>query len=250
MNLRQLPCLTDLLAGLGRIARAARQAGRLLPGCCALCGSSAATAICAACCDRYLRPGGPRCGRCAAPLAVAGTDCGRCLRHAPAFDASVTATSYAAPVDLLVQALKFRAQLALAPAFAQLLLDALASKPAGADALMIAVPLSSERLAARGFNQALEIAKPLARALGLPLALHACVRVRDTAPQSGLAPADRRDNMRGAFAVMQRQAIAGKHLLVVDDVMTTGHTLDALAACLKRNGAVRVTNLIFARTPP
>jgi ComF family protein len=115
---------------------------------------------------------------------------------------------------------------------------------------MIAVPLSSERLAARGFNQALEIAKPLARALGLPLARHACVRVRDTAPQSGLAPADRRDNMRGAFAVIQRQAIAGKHLLVVDDVMTTGHTLDALAACLKRHGAARVTNLIFARTPP
>jgi len=114
----------------------------------------------------------------------------------------------------------------------------------------IPAELMEKVLAARGFNQAQEIARPLARALRLPLATGSCVRVRDTAPQSGLAPADRRDNMRGAFAVTQRRAVDGKHVLLIDDVMTTGHTLGALAACLKRHGAASVTNLVFARTPP
>lgn len=183
-------------------------------------------------------------------MAATARRCGRCLANPPAFDASFAATAYAPPADLLVQALKFRAQLPLATVFARLLLDAMADESGAAGELVMAVPLSSERLASRGFNQALEIARPLARALQLPLDIHSCVRVRDTAPQSALAPADRRDNMRDAFAVMHRQTIAGKHLLVVDDVMTTGHTLDAFAACLKRHGAARVTNLVFARTPP
>ncbi len=231
----------------------AAQAARLLPGCCALCGDAAPAALCVACRARYLARDGAHCRRCALPLpaSAAAPSCGACIADPPAFDASIAATLYAPPADLLVQALKFGAQLPLAAAFAQQMLQAIAqAPPAAAAELVLAVPLSAERLAARGFNQAQEIARPLARALQLPLATHACVRVRDTAPQSGLAPADRRDNMRGAFALMQRQAVDGRHVLVVDDVMTTGHTLGALAACLKRNGAASVTNLVFARTPP
>ncbi len=226
---------------------------RLLPGCCALCGADAAAPVCYAC--RRLASGGATegdacCHQCACPLTSPATRCGRCLTDPPAFDASFAATRYAPPVDLLVQALKFRAQLPLAHAFAHWLLDSIAGQPCAGGDLMLAVPLSAERLAERGFNQAQEIARPLARALQLPLCSDACVRVRDTPPQSGLALADRRDNMRGAFAVMHRPVIAGKHVLVVDDVMTTGQTLNALAACLKRHGAASVTNLVFARTPP
>lgn len=261
-------------------------ADRLLPGCCALCGLDSSALICARCDRRYLAHGGARCACCALPLAhlsgalppgtAAGPDtetethaetdtddpsrrppdmpqavlCGRCLAAPPAFDASFAATLYLPPVDLLVQALKFRARLPLAKACAQQMLQTMAHEPRTQGELVLAVPLSAERLAQRGFNQAQEIARPIARALELPLPMGVCVRVRDTVPQSGLAPADRRDNMRGAFAVMRREAIDGKRVLVVDDVMTTGHTLNALARCLKRHGAAHVTNLVFARTPP
>ena len=249
-----LPSLMPLLLRyLPRPPAVPGLAARLLPGSCVLCGDDAPAPVCAACCGRYLAHHGRLCRRCALPLppASAAPDCGACIADPPAFDASIAATLYAPPADMLVQALKFRAQLPLATAFAQQLLRSAVQEPRVASAeVVIAVPLSAERLAERGFNQAQEIARPLARALQLPLATRACARVRDTAPQSGLAPADRRDNMRGAFAVMQREAIDGRQVLVVDDVMTTGHTLGALAACLKRNGAASVTNLVFARTPP
>jgi ComF family protein len=175
--------------------------------------------------------------------------CGRCLAEPPAFDASFAATSYTAPMDQLVQALKFGRQLPYATVFAQLILQVVSTEAIADAGLVLAVPLSVERLAVRGFNQAHEIARPLARAWQLPLATDVCLRVRDTEPQSALAPDRRRDNMHGAFTVARREAIAGKHVIVVDDVMTTGHTLDALAACLKRHGATRVTNIVFARTP-
>ena len=115
--------------------------------------------------------------------------------------------------------------------------------------IMMAVPLAAGRIAQRGFNQAHEIAKPMARAWRLPLATELCVRVRNTEPQSSLPIGQRRGNMRGAFTLMRRDLIVGQHVVLVDDVMTTGQTLEALAATLKRNGAARVTNLVFARTP-
>lgn len=179
----------------------------------------------------------------------ASAPCSRCVAAPPAFDACFAAARYAPPVDQLVLALKFRACLPLAAALAGRLLAAV-PRAAVADAdVMIAVPLSSGRLAERGFNQSLEIARPLARAWQLPLPLDACVRVRETEPQSMLPLKQRRDNMRGAFAIARRDLIVGRHVVVVDDVMTTGHTLDALADCLKRHGAARVTALAFARTP-
>lgn len=222
---------------------------RLLPGSCLLCGTSDGGLLCGPCRERHFSQYQMRCERCAIALTTLRRYCSRCSSNPPAFDASFAATTYAPPVDELVQALKFGGQLPHAAAFARVLLRVVPFDAIADAGLVIAVPLSAERLSGRGFNQAHEIAKPLARAWQLPLMSEACMRVRDTEPQSALAHDRRRDNMRGAFAVARRDAVKGAHVLVVDDVMTTGHTLDALAACLKRNGATRVTNIVFARTP-
>ncbi|WP_371875714.1 ComF family protein [Duganella dendranthematis] len=117
-------------------------------------------------------------------------------------------------------------------------------------ALLCSVPLGPRRLAGRGYNQALEIARPLARGLGIALAPQLLHRVRETAAQSSVAPERRQQNIAGAFAVPDAALVAGRHIGVVDDVMTSGRTLNEVAATLKRHGAARVSNFVFARTPP
>lgn len=231
----------------------------LLPSACALCGGpggAGGRAVCAAC-ERACLVARARCPRCANPCAPpdAGRPCGACLASPPAFDATVAACDYAAPLDSLVLQLKFGAQLALAPWMARAVREAIAAAsrtdPAPAlPELLCPVPLGPRRLVERGFNQALEVARPLARSLGIPVAPRLLERVRETAAQSGSAPGQRRRNVRGAFAVAAAAAVAGRHVGVVDDVMSSGHTLDEIAAVLKRAGAARVTNLVFARTPP
>ncbi|WP_286758400.1 phosphoribosyltransferase family protein, partial [Ralstonia sp. RL] len=185
--------------------------------------------------------------------AAGGTLCGDCLRQAPAFDATIVAADYAPPVDQLVLALKFGNRLELAPLMARMLRDAaLRAQKLPLPSLLTAVPLGSGRLAERGFNQALEIAKPLSRALGVALAARLTERQRETAAQALLHPDERMRNMRRAFIVSSHalERVRGAHVGVVDDVMTTGATLNELAATLKRFGAARVTNFVFARTLP
>ena len=223
------------------------------PCCCALCGHVGRTVLCAGCRARYLVSSPARCAQCAIELpAAAGViRCGSCLRRPPSFDATVVVGDYAAPLDQLVLALKFGGQLAMAPLFGQLLADALRRLPQQAwPELLAPVPLGQRRLAERGFNQALEIARPLARGLGLPLAARLLARERETAPQSLLTPGERRANLRRAFSLPQAglSQVRGRHVGVVDDVLTTGATLEEIAATLKRCGAVRVTCLAFART--
>jgi ComF family protein len=241
----------------------------LVPSSCALCGAHGCDALCVFCRQQFFLRPGVRCRVCAMPLpSMGGPDqdmrCGECLREPPAYDATLVATDYVAPLDQLVLALKFGAKLALAPLFARLLADALlrfrttAAVPGLSvlpalmtlPALLTGVPLSAARLSVRGFNQSLEIARPLARLTGIALAPQLLLRMRDTRPQSLLAPEQRRSNIAGAFDVAPRHAdrIEGLHVAVVDDVITTGHTLSEVAATLKRYGAARVTNLVFART--
>jgi ComF family protein len=226
----------------------------LLPSCCALCGQDCGEAVCAPCHDHYVAPRRLRCACCANPLdGDHPAWCGACLAERPAFDATVVACDYASPLDQLVLQLKFGARLALAPWFAQMLRDAVLAQPGfQLPNLLCPVPLGPRRLAERGFNQALEIARPLAAALGIPLQPRLAVRLLDTRAQSGVAPSERRDNIRNAFALAAeaQDRVAGLHVGIVDDVMTSGHTLNALAAEFKRCGAARVSNLVFARTPP
>ncbi|SDG69124.1 MULTISPECIES: ComF family protein [unclassified Duganella] len=190
-------------------------------------------------------------GEALAHTATAGLVCGVCLRSPPAFDCTLVAADYVLPVDQLVLQLKFGHRLALAPLCARLLRDAvLRQDDIALPALLCPVPLGPRRLAERGYNQALEIARPLARSMGVALEARLLQRVHETAAQSSVAPAERQANIAGAFAVPDATLVAGRHIGVVDDVMTSGRTLNELAATLKRHGAARVSNFVFARTPP
>ena len=227
----------------------------LLPSVCALCGGGCDDAVCAACTAAYARLPGVWCDRCGNPLTPDGEDtgrlCGTCLAHPPAYDATIAAVDYAIPLDQLVLQLKFGARLALAPWCARQIRDAVLARPGlPLPDLLCPVPLGPGRLAGRGFNQALEIARPLAALLGVACHPALAQRTTETPAQSGVAPAARAQNVRGAFAVADPERIAGRHVGLVDDVMTSGHTLGELAAACKRFGAVRVTNFVFARTPP
>jgi len=230
-----------------------RRLPSLLPTACALCGASGA-ALCGGCRRQFFATPQPRCRQCglALPAAPAQALCGQCLKSPPPFDATIVAADYAPPLDQLVLELKFGHRLALAPLLADLLHQALpidAERPQ----LLLPVPLGPRRLAQRGFNQALEIARPLARLLAVPLEPRLALRVRETEAQTTLPPRQRQQNLRGAFTLEPAAAAArlrGRHVGIVDDVITTGATVGELAATLKRFGAARVTTLAFARTPP
>jgi ComF family protein len=226
----------------------------LIPSSCALCADAAAQVVCPACRQQFFVAAQvQRCDCCGLP-SQDGLRCGACLRDPPAFDATIVATDYLAPVDQLVLQLKFGARLALAPLFGSALLDAIIARSSAAPLphLLAPVPLSAQRLRHRGFNQALEIARPLARSLGIPLIAQLAERVRETRAQAGLPLPERQRNLRAAFDLRHQSIdrVPGQHIGIVDDVMTTGATLNELAKILKNFGAARVTNLVFARTLP
>lgn len=222
----------------------------LLPSNCALCGGGCDGVVCAPCQDHFCLPVTNRCARCGNPL-PGGSTCATCLSYPPSYDATVFAVEYAPPLDHLVLQLKFSARLPLAPWFARMLRDAVLARPGlPLPDLLCPVPLGPSRLVERGFNQALEIARPLAAALGVALHPALAARQVDTRAQSGVSPHERAENIRGAFAIEDPDLVDGRHVGIVDDVMTSGSTLEELAATFKRFGAARVTNLVFARTPP
>ena len=213
----------------------------LLPRACLLCGDHAQAALCDACAADLPRLGGPLCPVCATPLTAPAPACGACLKSPPAFDATRAPLRYGFPVDRLIHSLKYERRLASADFFAQCML----ANPHPEGALIMPVPLSRQRLRERGFNQALEIARPLARALALPLDAASLTRPRETLPQSRLPWRDSKGNVRHAFSC--NRDLTGFAVIVVDDVMTTGATLDAVARTLKDHGAGRVTNWVAAR---
>lgn len=213
---------------------------------CVLCGAdSGQDLLCTACHSELPRAPAPACPACAAPLELAGEGevCGACLKHPPAQDRTVAALRYEFPADQLIQALKYRDQLALARLFSQLLRAAVAHAPC--PDVLIPMPLHPERARERGFNQALEIARPLANILDLRLDTTSLARTRNTTAQAAL-PLDRRQgNVKGAFAC--KETIAGQHVAVLDDVMTSGATLNEAAAALKKAGAREVSLWVVAR---
>ncbi|MGF2530351.1 ComF family protein, partial [Ralstonia pseudosolanacearum] len=175
--------------------------------------------------------------------------CPACLAGAPDFDATVVIADYAWPLDHLVTGLKFRAQLPLAAWLAERLADALLAAPGTLPELLLPVPLSMPRLRTRGYNQAWEVARRLGPQLGIAAIPDGLRRLRDSPAQSTLDRDERLANLQGAFDVPDPACITGRHIGVVDDVMTTGATLSEIATQLKRAGAARVTNCVALRTP-
>ena len=163
----------------------------------------------------------------------------------PAFDATLALWRYEFPAERLVHALKFQARLALAAFFGAALAERFA--PGAAD-LIVPLPLHRLRLAERGFNQAVEIARHMGQATRTPVALRATVRTRATLPQAELPHEQRLRNVRDAFRC--DMDLRGMRVAVVDDVMTTGATLAEFARVLKRAGAVWVENRVVTRTLP
>ncbi|RXV74044.1 ComF family protein [Burkholderia stabilis] len=247
-------------------ALAARIAAVALPNRCALCGNLSHAVICGACDAAYWNEARLRCDVCALPLGTgrprsdpssrgghtragraAAYRCDACRTAPPPFDATLALADYRAPLDGLARGLKFHARLAIGAEFATRLARLVDDThgTSGFD-LVAPVPLSHRRLVARGYNQAWAIARPLAHRLGVRADAALLARVTDTAPQSRLDLRARRDNVMAAFAVAGD--VAGRHIALVDDVMTSGATLAAAAHALKSAGAARVTNLVALRT--
>lgn len=222
--------------------------GRVLwPSRCLLCRSRGIDGhdLCAAC-VASLPWNRIACPRCAIPLPTPAPACGACLRKAPLLTEAHAAFVYDFPLDRLLPRLKFHGDLAAGRLLASLMASSCAGLPR--PQALLPIPLARTRLRQRGYDQALELARPLARALDLPLLDHGLQRQRDTAPQSRLAASARRRNLRGAFAVRSDVALPA-HVVLVDDVMTTGATLHAAALALRRAGVTRVDAWVCARVP-
>ena len=212
-------------------------------GCCLLCSAHtlATQNFCSGCRTDLPWLPATRCLRCAHPLPAAGI-CGRCLADPPYYDAVIASCRYDFPVSGLIQAYKYGGRLAIGSALAGLWPVHQLPHPDR----IIPMPLAAQRLRERGFNQALELARVLGRTLGAPVDALSCVKTRETPPQTRLPWKERRKNIRGAFVVQEN--LQGAHVLVVDDVLTTGATLHELARSLKRAGAATVTGCVVART--
>lgn len=233
--------------GLSRLRRRMITTMQHVPQPCLLCsdGGGGADGLCDGCRADQPRQPGLHCPVCALPLARAEI-CGRCLRDRPAYDRVIAAFQYAFPVDVMIRRLKFSGALPLAHTLGSQLWQATRERPQ--PDLLLPMPLAAPRMRQRGFNQATEIARPLATMRGLRLEPDLCTRVRDTPAQSGLSLTARRANLRGAFHCSAR--VLGAAVVVIDDVMTSGATLHALAHQLKAAGAHSVECWVVARTAP
>jgi len=227
-------------------ARAAEFA--VMPRSCAFCGSARRhyeTAVCAGCAGDlpWILAQCPGCARALAAQPAAGVVCAECQRRAMPFDSAIAPLAFEFPVDAAIRRFKFHRKLHYAEAFGEILCGAAANLPGDVDALL-PVPLHWARHGVRGFNQAVEICRPLQRATGLP-SIRNVARLRRTPYQSGLGARERRRNLAGAFAVRGR--IRAGHVVLVDDVITTGETCAQLARVLLAHGVRKVSVLALAR---
>lgn len=224
---------------------------RLAPaGQCEVCRSWSDEALCDECIACYAAPL-PRCERCGLALATAQTVCGECLRDPPPFQACVCALDYAFPWDALIARFKFNGQVELAQVLVSRLHHAVQQSRHTLPELLVPVPLSTARLAQRGYNQAWQLARQLAHRLSIAASPALLQRPVDTAHQADLPLRERRRNLIGAFYVDPglRTRIQHRHVALLDDVMTSGSTLREATGTLLRAGARRVDVWVLARTP-
>jgi ComF family protein len=199
--------------------------------------------ICSACSTLLVRLPEGGCPRCGLPVANTHLLCGRCQRSPPEFDATLAPFVYTHPIREMVLSIKHAHGFRLLDWMA----DALADKLSGIQAdCLVPAPLHTRRLAERGFNQSCELARRVAARVNMPLWRDALVRDVDTPKLSGMRGKERRRAVRGVFRCVEE--FSERHVVVLDDVMTSGATLDEIARTLKQRGATKVTALVFART--
>ena len=221
-------------------------------GLCAICGRWQSLAVCQDC-QRCWRTDLPRCLRCALPWpdAVRASDCPACEARQPEFDRAITALDYLPPWSSLISRFKFQRACGLQRPFVEMMAEAVRQRPHRVD-LILPVPLSSARLAERGYNQAWLLARGLGSALHRPATDAALLRTRSTPRLMSLDSEERLRAIHGAFQVNPAWAkrLRGRHVALVDDVLTTGATLDELSRLLRRHGVAGVSAWVLARTPP
>lgn len=220
----------------------------LYPPTCILCRAPGSDGLdlCGPCGDQ-LPHNRNACDRCALPLpeGQSGT-CGHCQRHPPPFDLCHSALLYRDPVSQMIGGLKFNGRLHYGRVLGDLLVRSLQARALPRPELLLPVPLHPERIRARGYNQALEIARWVARPLELPIDSGSCRRIRATVAQSDLPLDERRRNLRGAFALAR--PLPARHVALLDDVVTSGATVAELTRMLKGAGVARVDIWSVART--
>lgn len=202
--------------------------------------------LCQHCAADFL-PTKQACYQCALPLETKNAICGQCLRNPPPYQHCIAPYLYQAPLSGLIQTLKFQQQLVHANVLGHLLADHLQKQYAKQPLpeVIIPIPLHRNRLRQRGFNQAVEIGKVVSRRLQRPLDRYSARRVRNTQPQSDLTAEQRRHNLRGAFTINQLKV---NHVAVLDDVITTGSTLQEFCGELRNLGIEKIDVWCVART--
>ncbi len=224
---------------------------QLLPGCCLLCGklSEKQQDLCPTCRSK-LPFNDHHCSTCAQPLPSsipAGSMCGRCQTKPPSFDHCFAPFRYQDDLTTLHHNFKFHHKLAAGRLMADLMYQRLAAASRQMPQLLIPVPLHCRRLKQRGFNQAQELTRILSAELSIAVDSCSLQRTRDTRAQSGLPKKERHKNIHKAFALSS--GIHSPHVAIVDDVMTTGHTVDEIAKLLRASGIPEIEVWVFARTP-
>lgn len=227
-----------------------RRVALSLPTQCAVCRGWDRERVCAECIARFVSPLA-RCTRCALPVSADVALCGACLSEPPPFEQCVAAVSYAYPWDALIARFKFDQALDLAGALAERLAQAVSQTGGPLPHWVLPAPLAEARMRERGFNQAWELARRVARRLGCRADARLLLRVKHSPAQLALPRAERAANVRGAYLVEPRRVaeLRGADVALVDDVLTTGATAAEAARTLLQAGAARVRVWVFARTP-
>lgn len=215
----------------------------LLPVQCLLCGAHSNNhTLCPDCINDFPKLGNC-CPRCATPLSLT-TSCGSCLTQPPEQNSSMSLFAYQNPIDRLIADFKYHDKLYLTEVFADLMAQQLKHQPL--PHLLIPIPLHRRRLRQRGYNQAFELGKVLSHKLNIPISKDILIRSRDTPPQASLPYDQRKRNMRRAFKL--NDAMLPNHIALIDDVLTTGHTVNAAAKLFRQEGVTTIELWTIART--
>lgn len=216
-----------------------------LPSICILCNQfhKSSTAVCSYC-SSFIKPLGPACRNCAYPLPDSTYfKCGQCIKNPPSFDTAYIAYRFEEPLRSLLLRFKYHNSLYLGAFLSQLMINAIPQTTMSSQCL-IPVPMHPGRLKKRGFNQAVVLTRLLARRLNLPYDLESCTKIINTAPQASLDGKQRQTNLRKAF---HTKPLPYQHIILVDDLLTTGSTANEVAKTLKKSGVQQVDIWCCAR---